>query len=533
MRKQLRGLTRVSEWPLRRQLAASIVALLITAVMIIGSVSVSMQRQSLLERLDDQLRISLDISAQNLMEAQSQGDFGGPSRGEDGAPPTSQELGEQGFARGDVGPGPQRGSVTLVLVEGTPQVAQVVEESGGAVVELTDDQISALETAGGTEIDPVEVNLGEQGDYRVAAEQIQSADSTATVIAGQSLSEVHRTVRDQVLIFSLVALVTIVLALLGALVLIRLGLRPLDRLARVATRVAQTPLSSGTVQLTERLPPADTRSHTETGQVGAAFNTMLDHVEDSLHVRQESEDRLRRFVADASHELRTPLASVSGYAELASRVKEPLPDAVDRSLQRIGSESARMAVMVEDLLLLARLDSGAPLRQETVALAGVVVDACADAQVTGPDHRWVMELDEDAAEILVDGDAHRLHQVMANLLSNARTHTPAGTTVTVRLGSQSSSAVIQVEDDGPGIPPLLQERLFDRFVRGDSSRSRTAGSTGLGMSIVQAIVQAHSGHVEMYSVPGSSVFTVRLPLSRTVPPCCNAHKGECSVGCHS
>ncbi len=517
MRERLRGLARVSQWPLRRQLAASIVALLITAVVIIGSVSVSMQRQFLLERLDDQLRISLDISAQNLMEAQSRGDFGGPGREEDGTPPESQEPGDQGFAPGDVGPGPQRGSVTLVLLDGEPPVAQVVEESGGAVVELTEDQISVLKAAEGTEEDPEEVDLGEQGDYRVAAEQVRSDDAFATVIAGQSLSGVHQTVRDQVLIFSLVALVTIVLALLGALVLIRLGLRPLDRLARAATRVAQTPLSSGTVRLNERLPPADTRAHTETGQVGAAFNTMLDHVEDSLHVRQESEERLRRFVADASHELRTPLASVSGYAELASRVQEPLPENVDRSLERIGSEAARMAVMVEDLLLLARLDSGAPLRQEVVALAGVVVDACADAQVTGPDHRWLMELDEDAAEILVDGDAHRLHQVMANLLNNARTHTPTGTVVTVRLGTQGGSALIQVEDDGPGIPPLLQDRLFDRFVRGDSSRSRTAGSTGLGMSIVEAIVQAHAGHVDIDSVPGRTVLTVRLPLSEPAP----------------
>ncbi|WP_208012865.1 sensor histidine kinase [Nesterenkonia salmonea] len=413
MRKRPRQLPRVSQWPLRRQLAVSIVALLITAVVIIGSVSVSMQRSSLLDRLDDQLRISLDISAQNFAEAQSRGDFSSPNREEAGAPRDAQESPEQGLPPGDFGPGPQRGSVTLVVLDGETQVSQVVEEEGGAVVELTEDQIADLMAAEGTEADPVEVNLGEQGYYRVAAEQIQSSGSTATVIAGQSLSEVHQTIRDQVLIFSLVALVTVGLALLGALALIRLGLHPLDRLARAAIRVAQTPLSSGTVNLSERLPPADTRAHTETGQVGAAFNTMLDHVEGSLQVRQESEERLRRFVADASHELRTPLASVSGYAELASRVKEPLPETVKRSLERIGSESARMAVMVEDLLLLARLDSGAPLRQDAVPLAGVVVDACADAQVTGPHHRWVMELEEDAAEIFVHGDAHRLHQVMA------------------------------------------------------------------------------------------------------------------------
>ncbi|GAA1152769.1 sensor histidine kinase [Nesterenkonia lutea] len=516
MSERLSTLIRVSEWPLRRQLAASIVVLLILAVVIIGSVSVSMQRQSLLDRLDDQLRVSLDISTNNLGEAQSQGVFGGPEQGPGPQGPPEEP---EGFSPDDLGPGPQRGTVTLVILDEEAQVAQLVEEGSGAVVELSPEQISALDAAGGTAEDPVEVDLEEQGSYRVATEQVLTDGAEATVIVGESLAEVHQTVRDQVLIFSLVALATIALALVGALMLIRLGLRPLDRLASAATRVAQTPLSSGTVQLSERLPAADTRAHTETGQVGAAFNTMLDHVESSLHVRQEGEERLRRFVADASHELRTPLASVSGYAELASRVRQPLPETVERSLQRIGSESARMAVMVEDLLLLARLDSGAPLRRETVALAGVVVDACADAQVIGPDHRWVMELEEDAAEILVDGDGHRLHQVMTNLLTNARTHTSAGTTVTVRLGTSGDAhAVIQVEDDGPGIPEQLQERLFDRFVRGDGSRSRTAGSTGLGMSIVQAIVEAHSGRVDVDSVPGRTLFTVKIPLRNEPSP---------------
>lgn len=523
MSERLRELIRVDRWPLRRQLAASIVLLLIAAVVIIGSVSVSMQRQSLLERLDDQLRISLEISARNLAEARTRGDFSGPGPDE-GRSSDSVDPGSAEFTPGDVGPGPQRGSVTLVLLAEEIQVARLVEEDSGEVLELTEEQIGNLTAAGGTEAEPAEVDLGEQGTYRVAEERLDGGDETATVIAGQSLAEVHQTVRDQVLIFTLVALLTIALALLGALALIRLGLRPLDRLARAATRVAETPLSSGTVRLSERLPPSDTRENTEIGQVGTAFNTMLDHVESSLHVRQESEQRLRQFVADASHELRTPLASVSGYAELAARVKEPLPETVERSLQRIESEAARMAVMVEDLLLLARLDAGAPLRRESVALAGVVVDACADAQVLGPNHHWVVELDEEAAEIQVQGDGHRLHQVMTNLLSNARTHTPAGTTVVVRLSTQDldtpdeASAVIQVEDDGPGIPIPLQGRLFDRFVRGDDSRSRSAGSTGLGMSIVQAIVQAHAGRVEVQSTPGRTRFTVMLPLSGSATP---------------
>lgn len=506
-RQRTRGF---QQWKLRHQLAAGIVALLILAVVVIGSVSVSMQRQSLLERLDDQLRISLDISARNLVEAQSQGRFGGTPP-PDGAP--SGAPGPEDSMPGDVGPGPQRGSVTVILVDGEAEVAQLVDESTGAVLNLDEEQIHLLKSAGGTATAPVEADLGEQGSYRIAAEQMREGQTTITVIAGQSLAEVDRTVGDQVLIFCLVALVTIALALVGALFLIRLGLRPLDRLARMATQVAHTPLSSGAVELSERLPEADTSSHTETGQVGAAFNTMLDHVEDSLRVRQQSEERLRRFVADASHELRTPLAAVSGYAELALRTTEPLPEPVDRSLERIGSESARMSVMVEDLLLLARLDSGAPLRHEAVALAGVAVDACSDARVTGPDHHWAVELSDDAAEILVEGDAHRLHQVVTNLLNNARVHTPTDTTVTARLRTEKGVAVLEVEDEGPGIPPGLQKHLFDRFARGDTSRSRTAGSTGLGLSIVRAIVEAHNGEVAVESSSAGTRFTVTLPLS--------------------
>jgi two-component system OmpR family sensor kinase len=240
---------------------------------------------------------------------------------------------------------------------------------------------------------------------------------------------------------------------------------------------------------------------------------MLGHVESALARRHASEARLRTFAADASHELRTPLAAIRGYAELARRHPGTLPPEVEHALRRVESESARMSALVEDLLLLARLDAGRPLESAPVDLTRLVIDAASDARVAGPGHRWQLELPD--GPVMVLGDEQRLHQVLANLLSNARTHTPPGTTVTVALGSGPSggAAELSVTDDGPGIPAELQPDLFERFVRGDSSRSRAAGSTGLGLAIVAAVVGAHQGTVAVASQPGHTRFVITLPMA--------------------
>ncbi|HTF11841.1 MAG TPA: HAMP domain-containing sensor histidine kinase, partial [Asanoa sp.] len=249
---------------------------------------------------------------------------------------------------------------------------------------------------------------------------------------------------------------------------------------------------------------------TEVGRVGAALNRMLTHISDALAARHASETRVRQFVADASHELRTPLAAIRGYAELTRRNREPVPADVLHAIRRVESESARMTTLVEDLLLLARLDAGRPLAAGAVDLTAMVVDAVGDAHVAGPDHHWRLDLPTEA--VAVDGDALRLHQVLANLLANARTHTPPGSTVVTSLTTEADSAVLTVADDGPGIPAEQQREVFERFARGDSSRSRAAGSTGLGLAIVAAVVDAHRGTVTVDSEPGRTVFTVRLPL---------------------
>jgi two-component system OmpR family sensor kinase len=218
---------------------------------------------------------------------------------------------------------------------------------------------------------------------------------------------------------------------------------------------------------------------------------------------------VRQFVADASHELRTPLAAIRGYAELTRRGHETVPPDVAHALVRVESETERMTHLVDDLLLLARLDSGRPLAEEPVDLSRLVVDTVSDARAAGPDHRWLLDVPEEA--VTVPGDPARLHQVLANLLANARTHTPPQTKVTASLQVRAGWAVVSVTDDGPGIPEGLQPEVFERFARGDTSRSRAAGSTGLGLSIVAAVVEAHRGHVEVTSRPGMTSFVVRLP----------------------
>ena len=275
--------------------------------------------------------------------------------------------------------------------------------------------------------------------------------------------------------------------------------------------VTQLPLDTD-VSLPARVPDDDPR--TEVGQVGAAINRMLQHVESALARRAASETRLRRFAADASHELRTPLSSIRGYAELALRHRGPVPEDVTHALRRVESESARMSVLVDELLLLARLDAGRPLEEEPVDLTRLTIEATSDAQVAIRSHRWQLELPDEP--LMVRGDELRLRQVLSNLLSNAAKHTPPDSTITVSVAAGSGAGTgpavqLSVSDNGQGIPPDLVPELFERFARGDSSRSRSAGSTGLGLAIVKAVVAAHHGTVSVDSHPGQTTFTIVLP----------------------
>jgi len=353
------------------------------------------------------------------------------------------------------------------------------------------------------------------GTYRVES-AVPSADGT--VIVGMSTAGVEDTLSTLMWVEVSVTAAGLVAAGLAGAALMRIALEPLRRLAATATRVSELPLHRGEVVLHERVPDADADPRTEVGEVGAALNRMLGHVGSALHARQESETRVRQFVADASHELRTPLASIRGYAELTRRGREPAGPDTRHALGRIESEADRMTTLVEDLLLLARLDAGRPLSLAETDLSPLVVDAVSDARAAGRDHHWRLDLPDQPA--CVHGDPQRLQQVLANLLANARTHTPPGTTVTARVARPRRGGVLlQVEDDGPGIPEDLKRRVFERFARGDSSRSRAAGSTGLGLAIVHSVVAAHGGRVAVDSTPGRTVFSVTLPpaISQPVP----------------
>ena len=341
-------------------------------------------------------------------------------------------------------------------------------------------------------------------DYRVLASHQRDG---SVVITGLPMADVSSTQQRLTVIMAVVTGFALLIG--GALVFVtvRRSLRPLERVAGTARAVSELPLHSGEVDLGVRVPERDTDPRTEVGQVGAALNQMLRHVSDALESRQASETRVRRFVADASHELRTPLAAIRGYAELAGRSGDD-PAVVSNALRRVESESLRMTSLVDDLLLLARLDSRNPLSAEPVDLTLLALDAVADARVAGPGHRWQLDLPDEP--VVVTGDRAGLHQVLGNLLANARTHTPAGTTVVAGLRTEGDEVVLTVTDDGPGIDPDLQPEVFNRFVRGDSSRSRAVGSTGLGLAIVAAVTSAHAGSVSVDSRPGRTVFTVRL-----------------------
>ncbi|MFG2498245.1 sensor histidine kinase [Streptomyces sp. NPDC048441] len=501
---------------LRTRLVVSAVALIAVVCAVIGTVTTIALRSHLYEQLDGSLG-AVAMRASGPLP-QPGGGAGGGKLPEDSGDPLRfvskgpQELGTIGaVVEND-------GSVGRALISDEP-------DSGSGSVEPRTEQLDTEQAAALGSVPRDEhahnVDIPDRGEYRVQYATGPHGD----FLIGIPTTKVQNTLNTLVIVEVSVTAAGLVAASLAGAAMVGVALRPLRRVAATATRVSELPLHSGEVTLYERVPDAE--PNTEVGQVGAALNRMLDHVHSALHARQESETRVRQFVADASHELRTPLASIRGYAELTRRGRESTGPDTRHALGRIESEAQRMTGLVEDLLLLARLDEGRdvgrsgtagarlPLTYESTDLSPLVVDAVSDARAAGLEHHWSLELPDEPAIVLAD--AARLHQVVVNLLANARTHTPPGTKVTARVlrDADGGAVRLEVQDDGPGIPPALLPHVFERFARGDASRSRTAGSTGLGLALVQAIVTAHGGSVTVESVPGRTVFAVTLPAAST------------------
>ncbi len=342
--------------------------------------------------------------------------------------------------------------------------------------------------------------------YRAIAENMNLLGPTSfpgTLVVAVPLTDVDQTL-SRLLVVELLVSGGVLIAL-GAVAwwIVKAGLRPLDEMAATAGAIAAG-------DLTKRVPAGD--DGTEVGRLGLALNVMLGEIEESFATRQASEDRLRRFLADASHELRTPLTSIRGYAEMFDRGARDSPEDLAVSMRHIRQDADRMSALVEDLLVLARLDRERPLAHERVDLRPVLESAVADVVVREPDRSVELSAPEPA---VVAGDADRLRQVVDNLLVNAVRHTPPGTPIEVELRHDGDFAVIGVRDHGPGIPPEERSRIFEPFYRSDPSRSRATGGEGLGLAIVETIVRAHGGRVGVEGPEGEGArFWVRIPLAR-------------------
>jgi two-component system sensor histidine kinase TrcS len=356
---------------------------------------------------------------------------------------------------------------------------------------------------------PRTVKLPELGWYRLAGQDAGGGD---VLVSGVSLARANSVVARKTVMVAIITIAALVLTATGSVLVVRYALRPLRRVASTAAKVAAREIDTEDHRITERVGEQDTDPGNEVGIVGHTLNQLLDNVDSALAQIAASDRRTRQFLTDASHELRTPLAAIRGYAELTRQDSAALPPTTEYALARIEAEAQRMTGLVEDLLLLSRLEERQDLESADVDLCELVINVVNDTAVSSPEHHWHTRIPD--VPLWVRGDPARLHQVVGNLLANARVHTPTGVTVTTTLTPSPGYVELTVADDGPGIDAELLPILFNRFVRADQSRSRELGSTGLGLAIVASVVQAHDGTVSVESNSTGTLFTVRLPLVR-------------------
>jgi two-component system OmpR family sensor kinase len=471
---------------LRSRLLAAVLVLSAAGLLLLGAVTYFQQRSFQLTRIDQQARsappaVAGALASQGIGPALGDRDHDHTGAPPGGGPNLRLPLGTYGERRDASG---KTVGVPIVFNYGQKVTA--------------DPKLPAKIPIG----HPFTVD-GEHGDpshYRVFAERDRSG--SGTIVAAVPLREVDQTLRSLLAVEALVIAGVLLLLGFAAWAVVRVGLLPLDRMGHTAGAIAGGDLS-------HRVESTDPR--TEVGRLGIALNAMLDRLERAFTARTASEDRLRQFIADASHELRTPLASIRGYAELFRMGAAREPEDVAKAMRRIEDEAARMGVLVEDLLTLARLDEIADAPHADVVVGALVADAVDDARATAPDRTISSEID---GETTVLGDAHQLRQVLANLLRNALVHTPAGTPIEVIARRDGDDVCLEVRDHGPGLPTDDSDEIFERFWRSEGGRERGRGGAGLGLAIVAGIVDAHRGTVKAHNAPGGGAsFVVRLPAA--------------------
>jgi len=494
---------RPATWHLRTRLVLLAMGLLVAICGAVGVASYASMNLFLTKQLDSQL---------DQASARAR-DFGRP--GPSGAELRRDPLDARGQAVGTLN--------ARIINHSVSSATFLANDATRQALSAEDTRVVLAITPGAA---PVDRTLS-TGPYRLVAVQAPYGD---VIVTGLPLREKQETLESLVWTMVLVSAGGLLVIGLAGTALIRRTMKPLEKLSEVATKVSRLPLDAGEVALAVRVPASAAHPGNEVGSVGYALNQMLDNVSNALESRQQSEMKVRQFVADASHELRTPLTAIRGYTELMRMTEHFTPDG-QRSLARVQSQSVRMTTLVEDLLLLARLDEGQPLKFGDVDLSQLAIETVSDSRVMAPDHLWQLELDGDP--VVARGDSAQLHQVLANLLSNARKHTAPGTTVTTGVKrAADGGAEVTVTDNGAGIAPEFVDRVFRRFARSDASRrnpvaaggavsgpggtagtgpTAAEGTSGLGLSIVQAIVEAHGGVVSVTSRPGRTEFTVRLP----------------------
>ncbi len=468
--------TPLSLWSLRNRLILAAMVLAAVAISASDFAANAALRSYLISQVDKEL---IEISTSSLTRLDRAG-IESENSEEDNDSPFTEFRPLRGV--------PTSASVSLLDVDG-----RLIGRIGG---DLSQKQIAvfgmSIAEAKAKGVAPFTIDgQGDEPDVRAVVQLLPTG--LGTVVVANSLAEVDRTLQRLGFFFLILGLLALTAVGLVSRWIIAISLKPLEQVEETAEAIAGGDLSA-------RLPAA--KPDTEVGRLTTALNTMLGRIEESFEARVNSESKLRRFVADASHELRTPLTAIRGFAELHRQGAVVGEENTKELVGRIEKESIRMSTLVEDLLLLARLDQSREMAQEPVDLNALLTEAVASAKAAGPNH--LIELSMPSAEVFILGDAQRVHQVVANLLANARTHTPDNSQIKVVLEQGIAETVISVSDNGPGLSEDDQERIFERFFRADPSRARTSGEgSGLGLSIVDAVMQAHGGYVSVQSKLGA------------------------------